>query len=58
MIPIFCPYQPIVRLDDSARDTGSQGTATVTGAGSTWSNILGLNVGNFGTGALMRRSAP
>ena len=31
---------------------GSQGTVTVTGAGSTWSNILGLNIGNLGTGTL------
>ena len=31
---------------------GSQGVVTVTGAGSTWSNILGLNIGNLGTGTL------
>ena len=31
---------------------GSQGTVTVTGPGSTWSNILGLNIGNLGTGTL------
>ena len=31
---------------------GSQGMVTVTGAGSTWSNQLGVNVGNSGTGTL------
>jgi T5SS/PEP-CTERM-associated repeat protein/autotransporter-associated beta strand protein len=31
---------------------GSQGVVTVTGAGSTWSNLLGLNIGNLGTGTL------
>ena len=31
---------------------GSQGVMTVTGAGSTWSSILGLNIGNLGTGTL------
>ena len=31
---------------------GSQGTVTVTGAGSTWSNSSGLNIGNLGTGTL------
>ena len=31
---------------------GSQGTVTVTGAGSIWSNSSGVNVGNFGTGTL------
>ena len=31
---------------------GSQGTVTVTGPGSTWSNSLGLNIGNRGTGTL------
>jgi T5SS/PEP-CTERM-associated repeat protein len=31
---------------------GSQGTVTVTGAGSTWSNGSGVNIGNFGTGTL------
>ena len=31
---------------------GSRGTVTVTGAGSAWSNSSGLNIGNFGTGAL------
>ena len=31
---------------------GSQGTVTVTGAGSTWSNSSGVNIGNFGTGTL------
>jgi outer membrane autotransporter protein len=31
---------------------GSQGTATVTGAGSIWSNSSGVNVGNLGTGTL------
>ena len=31
---------------------GSQGTATVTGAGSNWSNTGGVNVGTFGTGTL------
>ena len=29
---------------------GGLGTVTVTGAGSTWNNIIGLNIGNFGTG--------
>ena len=31
---------------------GSQGTVTVTGAGSTWSNSSGMNIGNLGTGTL------
>ena len=31
---------------------GSLGTVTVTGAGSTWSNSPGLNIGNLGTGTL------
>ena len=31
---------------------GSHGTVTVTGPGSIWSNILGLNIGNLGTGTL------
>ena len=31
---------------------GSLGTVTVTGAGSTWSNSSGLNIGNLGTGTL------
>jgi outer membrane autotransporter protein len=31
---------------------GSIGTVTVTGAGSTWSNGSGVNVGNFGAGTL------
>ena len=31
---------------------GSQGTVTVTGAGSTWSNSSGVNIGNSGTGTL------
>jgi T5SS/PEP-CTERM-associated repeat protein len=31
---------------------GSQGTVTVTGADSTWTNSSGLNVGNSGTGIL------
>ncbi len=31
---------------------GSTGTVTVTGAGSFWSNSMGVNIGNFGTGAL------
>jgi outer membrane autotransporter protein len=31
---------------------GSQGMVTVTGAGSTWSNSSGLNIGNLGTGTL------
>ena len=31
---------------------GSHGTATVTGAGSIWSNTFGLNIGNLGTGTL------
>ena len=31
---------------------GSQGTVIVTGAGSTWSNSSGVNVGNSGTGTL------
>ncbi len=31
---------------------GSQGAVTVTGAGSTWSNSSGVNIGDFGTGAL------
>ena len=31
---------------------GSQGTVTVTGAGSTWSNSSGVNVGDLGTGTL------
>jgi T5SS/PEP-CTERM-associated repeat protein len=30
----------------------SLGTVTVTGAGSTWTNGSGLNIGNFGTGTL------
>ena len=31
---------------------GSQGIVTVTGAGSTWSNSSGVNIGNLGTGTL------
>ena len=31
---------------------GSQGTATVTGAGSPWSDISGIKIGNSGTGTL------
>jgi T5SS/PEP-CTERM-associated repeat protein/autotransporter-associated beta strand protein len=31
---------------------GSQGTVTVTGAGSSWINSSGVNIGNFGTGTL------
>jgi T5SS/PEP-CTERM-associated repeat protein/autotransporter-associated beta strand protein len=31
---------------------GSQGTVTVTGAGSTWSNSSAVNIGNFGAGTL------
>ena len=31
---------------------GSQGTVTVTGAGSIWSNSSGVNIGNSGTGTL------
>ena len=31
---------------------GSQGTVTVTGPGSTWSNSSGVNIGNSGTGTL------
>jgi T5SS/PEP-CTERM-associated repeat protein/autotransporter-associated beta strand protein len=31
---------------------GSQGTVTVTGPGSTWSNSSGVNIGNLGTGTL------
>ena len=31
---------------------GSQGTVTVTGPGSSWSNLLGVNIGNRGTGTL------
>ena len=31
---------------------GSQGTVTVTGAGSSWINNLGVNIGNLGTGTL------
>jgi outer membrane autotransporter protein len=31
---------------------GSHGMVTVTGAGSTWSNSSGLNIGNLGTGTL------
>ena len=31
---------------------GSNGTVTVTGAGSTWSNLFGVNIGNSGTGTL------
>ena len=31
---------------------GSQGTVTVTGADSTWSNSLGVNIGRLGTGTL------
>ena len=31
---------------------GSHGTVTVTGAGSTWSNSSGVNIGNLGTGTL------
>lgn len=32
--------------------SGSQGTVAVTGAGSTWSNSSGVNIGNLGTGTL------
>jgi T5SS/PEP-CTERM-associated repeat protein len=32
--------------------TGSQGTVMVTGPGSTWTNNVGLNIGNSGTGFL------
>ena len=31
---------------------GSQGTVTVTGAGSTWTNSSGVNIGRLGTGTL------
>jgi outer membrane autotransporter protein len=31
---------------------GSRGTVTVTGAGSTWGNSLGVNIGRLGTGTL------
>ena len=31
---------------------GSRGTVTVTGAGSLWSDIAGINIGNSGTGTL------
>jgi T5SS/PEP-CTERM-associated repeat protein len=31
---------------------GSQGTVTVTGAGSSWINSSGVNIGNLGTGTL------
>ena len=31
---------------------GSQGTVMVTGAGSTWTNSSGMNIGNLGTGTL------
>ena len=37
---------------DIGNDVGSQGTATITGAGSTWSNSSLLSVGTNGTGAL------
>lgn len=37
---------------DVGSQTGSSGTATVTGAGSSWSNTGGLNVGDFGDGTL------
>ena len=37
---------------DIGDGAGSQGTVTVTGAGSTWSNRLGVNIGNSGTGTL------
>ncbi|WP_218511708.1 autotransporter outer membrane beta-barrel domain-containing protein [Variovorax sp. dw_308] len=33
-------------------NAGSRGTVTVTGAGSTWTNVPGVNVGNRGTGTL------
>ena len=33
-------------------NAGSQGTVTVTGAGSTWRNGSGVNIGNSGTGTL------
>ena len=36
----------------SAHGAGSLGTVTVTGAGSTWSNSSGVNIGNLGTGTL------
>ena len=46
-------------IDIAAADTanigrfaGSQGTVTVTGAGSSWSTSLGLNIGRLGTGTL------
>ena len=32
--------------------SGSEGTVMVTGAGSTWSNSSGVNIGNLGTGTL------
>jgi T5SS/PEP-CTERM-associated repeat protein len=38
--------------------TGSNGTATVTGAGSTWTHSTHLRVGNSGTGALTIGSCP
>ena len=34
------------------QDAGSLGTVTVTGAGSTWSNSSGVNIGTSGTGTL------
>ena len=36
----------------SATGAGSLGTVMVTGAGSTWSNSSGVNIGNLGTGTL------
>ena len=36
-----------------ANDFGSQGSVTVTGAGSSWSNTGALSVGNFGDGTLL-----
>lgn len=44
-----------INLGDAAnigQFAGSQGSVTVTGVGSTWSNLLPVNVGNSGTGSL------
>ena len=43
-------FTPLV--SNVGNGAGSNGTVTVTGAGSLWSDIAGIRIGNSGTGAL------
>ncbi len=47
--PVTCAAASAAIIGDLA---GSNGTVTVSGAGSTWNNVGQVTVGNFGTGAL------